>query len=535
MFAKKAPSTATRAKINPTATVLHISEVTELFGIKPGTLRQYVSRGTMPEPTVRRSPELGWAAEDIYAWAHEQRLMPLAAIPFRHLRHVIDHTETRGAPVPRVHSVAGITQGSRQDSGVQVHYGGLTDEGLGFTLYYPGLHGQLRPTPGEVGIIARVTGHLHPRGFYLDVHQTHPDYDYETDTEVFTQDVAELVGEAIPYWPTQLRSAAVGVDRSTGHVTTAEPAVAHPSPWNVTRGRNFESFAASPQGQEHPELVQAMRTAVASDYSRAASDAEHFISKYVRRHQTLAWPLTNPTRHLVLAATVADAPAQNDDEADVHARLEDLAWQEPVGDSPIARQVALDCTRSLNQLMFSMAGATAAQRAFVASLVPVAEGDATLAHLALNPPGGVPSITATLPRTFWRDHYSGAVVTIYEETESHPAYCCYAVPQELPQPVTVKSFDFEDHTTPFMWAVDGAAIPYPEHHEEGYPGSSYTLGYLGSGPIAVMETTARLLDVPPLDHRALPPTWPFYSRGYPTTVPAEEMRAYYAQTEVSHD
>lgn len=516
---------ADRPVIDPTAEILHLTSVAALFNLKPATIRQAVSRGTMPTPTVRRSPELGWDPHDIYAWAYEQGLMPLAAVPFRHLRHVIDHTETRGAPVPRVHSVTSITQGLRRDSGVQVYYGGLTDENLGFTLYYPHEQGQLLPTPGEAGVTIRVTGHLHPRGFFVDVHQAHPDYDYATDTEAFTQDVAELVGEAIPYWPMGLRSTAVGVDRTTGHVAVTRETLAQPPRWDIARGMAVETFAASPQGEARPGLVKAMRAAVDSDYHHAAREADHYISEYVSRHQTHSWALTDPKHHLVLATTMPDVPDPDDDWLDAYAQLETLAWHEPVGDSPITRQLAPDCARALSQRTFSMANPTAAERAFTASLTRVDEGDATLAHLAFSHPSGTPSSAMTVSPTFWRDHASGALVTIYAETESSPAYCCYAVPQELLQPLEVQSFDFTDDSNPFVWAVNGAAIPYPDH-----PDSGYSLGYRGTGPAAIMETTARLLDVPELDHHNLPPTWPFYSPGYPTTVPAEEMRAFFHQT-----
>lgn len=525
MFAKK--DTHTTPKIDPSAPVLYITDVSTIFDIKAATLRQYVSRGTMPAPSVRRSPELGWDAHDIYAWAYTQRLMPLAAIPFRHLRHVIDTTQTRGAPVPRVHSVATITQGTagRHSRGVKVHYGGLTDESVAFTLYYPVEGGIDEPTPGQVGISVAVTSHVHPRGFFVSVRQAHPDYEYAIDTEVFTRDVAELVGEAIPYWPYGLRSAGTTVNRATGHVDITEQVHAQPDGWEIARGRDVEAFVSSPQGEAHPQLSDAMRASVMHTYRQADQQAREAVMRWVRKFRADSWALADPAKHLVLAATLADVPAETDEQQAAREHLEDLAWTVPVGDSPVGRQIAPGTVPALGQRSFPVESETAAQAAFRASLVPVPQSEATLTHLAFfHPKAGAPSATTTVPRTYWRDHYSGALVTIFDASESSPEFVCYAVPREWPEEVQVKAekFDFTDERHPFVWAAGGAAVPYPEHPESGY-----SLGYLGSGPMAIMETTAQILGERAIDSVTPPATWPFYSPGYPTLVPAGEMRNYF--------
>lgn len=517
---KKTPATSTRPKIDPNAKTLHISEVTDLFGIKPGTLRQYVSRGSMPAPTVRRSPELGWDTRDIYVWAYKQGLMPLAAVPFRHLRHVIDHTETRGAPVPRVHGVEGITQGqTRRDTGIKVQYGGLTEEKAGFTLYFAADGGAYRPAPGETGIVAKVRGEVHRRGFYVDVFQAHPDFDYEVDRDVSTRDVAALVGEAIPYWPYALRSVSPGIDRATGRISVTENARAHPEWFAIARDQAVEAFASSPQGQEHPDLVTAMRADVRSDYREAAEQTALVVETYVSRWEAKTWTLgEEEKRHLVLAATLAPMPPESSRDEQAREALPRLEWTVPVGDSPAARQVA----RERQQRQFLVEGETESQRAFRSALIPVAPDAATLTHLSFtHPKYGTPSAAMTVPCEYFRDHYSGALVTVFAKTEDSPEYCCYDVPRDLPEGLEAEAFDFTDERNPFMLAANGVVVPFPSH-----PHSDYTLGYTGTGPLSTMETTARLLgDVQAVHPVDAPDTWPWYQPGYPTHVSAEEMRA----------
>ena len=121
-----------------------------------------------------------------------------------------------------------------------------------------------------------------------------------------------------------------------------------------------------------------------------------------------------------------------------------------------------------------------------------------------------------MPRQYYQDPRSGALVTIFQAISRTPSYTRYAVPRESPAPVQVSVFDFEDERQPFIWTNDEHALPFPKHRDSGY-----ALGYDGSGPQAIKAMAAVLLGL----NKAAPigPRWPFYREGYPTQITADEM------------
>lgn len=512
---------APKPYINPEKTDLHLGDVSTLFGIKPNTLRQYIRRGTIPDPTIRRDPELGWDAATIYLWAYQTGRMPLNAVPFRYLRQVIDMGEIPGPPVPRVHQVTGVTHGlSNEGLGIEVDYGGLTEEALAFKLYYPDEFGRVRADEDrpDIDTVVKVTGHVSTQaGFYVDVHQKHPDFDYKLDMEVYTRDVALLVQEPIPYWPIELRTAFGGIDYQTRHIAPMEGATALPSRISFTGGLAVEAFADDPRNAQHEDLLAALRADVADDYRQAAKHAERHIMDYVKPRQATTWTLSDPKHHLFLAATPAPQLDETPQEESVRDRLPGLVWETPTGDTPTAQQVAMRYVRLGEHNVFRRGNETRAQKAFHAGLVPVPPEEATLVHLShLHPKLGRPSETG---RSFWRDLTSGALVTIYEEARGSLGYCCYTMPGEYPEPVEISQFDFEDQREPFIWSTNRAALPFPRDRDSGY-----ALGYGGTGPHAVKDMAARLLG---LASNVPCPRWPFFREGYPTHVSAEEMSGFY--------
>lgn len=513
----------TKPRIEPGKSTLHLGEVANLFAIKPNTIRQHIRRGTMPEPTVRRDPELGWHAADIYRWAYETGRLPLDAIPFRHLRQLIDDGTLPGPPVPRVHQVTCRTHGDPSlGHGIHVRYGGLTDAGLGFTLYYPEPFGRIELDPSQADIAVEVTGHFSLRGFFVDVHQTHPDYEYALDTEFYTQDVALLVQEPIPYWPLQLRTAVGGVDRRTGHIIPMEGATAVPTERLVARGLASEAFADDSRHVEQHDLIAALRADVSDDYRTAAEHTRWSLAQFAAEHQATSWTLTDPRHHLLIAATPAIPAEETAEEEFARSRLPELLWHTPVGDTASARQVAAGFVTVQEQNVFSTAEETDAQKSFRANLAHVPPEEATLVHLAFSHPKYERSPEAAgVPRDYLRDPHSGALATMFRAIDGEPAYVRYSMPQEYPGDVEVEAFDFEDQYQPFVWPAGERARPFPLD-----PQSGYALGYGGSGPQAIKAMAARLLGL----DSATPvgPRWPFYRDGYPTHVTADEMASFYA-------
>ena len=144
--------------------------------------------------------------------------------------------------------------------GISVRYGGLTRADLGFTLFYPDEFGRIEMDQSQADITVAVTGHVSTRGFFVDVHQTHPDLRVRPRWRKFhTQDVALLTQEPIPYWPLELRSSLGGMDRRTGHVIPIEGATATPS--RLLDGRNaaVETFASEGAERTHQDLIEALR------------------------------------------------------------------------------------------------------------------------------------------------------------------------------------------------------------------------------------------------------------------------------------
>ena len=97
--------TKTRTHINPGKTPLFLTDVSTTFKIKSNTIRQHIRRGTFPEPTVRREPEIGWDAVDIYRWAYTTNRMPLSRrhplpipAPTHRRRHTPRTTGASGVP-----------------------------------------------------------------------------------------------------------------------------------------------------------------------------------------------------------------------------------------------------------------------------------------------------------------------------------------------------------------------------------------------------------------------------------------------------
>lgn len=516
----------TKRRITPGNTTLHLGDVSDLFNIKPNTLRQHIRRGTMPEPTVRRDPELGWPAADIYRWAYETGRLPSDAIPFRYLRTLIADGTLPGPSVPRIHQVIARAHAEQgHGPGIAVRYGNLTNANLGFTLYYPDAYGRINLDPSQADIAVTVTGHYSLRGFFVDVHQAHPEYDYDVDTEFYTQDVALLVQEPIPYWPMELRTVVGGVDRRTGHIISLDDVTAEPSDWLTARSLATAAFADDNRHSNQATLATALRADVAHDYRTAAEHTQHFLDEYVAEHQATSWTLTDPHRHLFVAATPAPPDEETRDAEAARNRLPELLWHTPVGDTATARQVAAGFVNAQEQRVFSSADATEAQRAFRSALVAVPADEATLVHLAFSHPkfGRSPD-AAGAPRDYWRDPHSGALATVFRAVEGEPEYVRYAMPQEYPETPGTAAFDFEDAHQPFIRAIDGGALPFPLDPESGY-----ALGYSGSGPQAVRAMSAKLLG---LDRRtAVTPRWPFFREGYPTRVSAEEMRSLYEQGE----
>lgn len=127
------------------------------------------------------------------------------------------------------------------------------------------------------------------------------------------------------------------------------------------------------------------------------------------------------------------APSPDNDEPDAYERLKALGWDKPVGDSPMARQVALSRAQELTQHSFAVAHLTKEQFDFLVGLVPAAAEHVTLAHLALSYPGPTPAST-TPPTPYYCMHLpSRALVTIYKESEHCAGYCCYVMREELPR------------------------------------------------------------------------------------------------------
>lgn len=165
--------------IDPTKSILYLHDVSKLFGIKANTLRQYISRGSMPDPDVRRSPEIGWQAHNIYKWAYQTQRMPADAIPFRYLEALIADGTIPDGPAPRIHAVTTRTKAEIGGGpGVQVHYGGLTAENLTFSLYYPEGFGRITPKTTAANTVIEVTGEVASWGFYVTIIQTHPNFEY---------------------------------------------------------------------------------------------------------------------------------------------------------------------------------------------------------------------------------------------------------------------------------------------------------------------------------------------------------------------
>lgn len=512
-----------KTHITPGKTTLYLGEVAELFGLKPNTIRQNIRRGTMPQPTVRRDPELGWHALDIYRWAYKSGRLPLDAIPFRYLRDLIIDGTLPGPQAPRLFEVTTRTGGDPfSGPGIHVRYGGLTDASLGFTLYYPDGYGRIEMDPQQVGVVVEVTGHYSIRGWYVDVHQTHPEYEYAPDTEFYTQDVALLVQEPLPYWPRALRSVSGGVDRRTGHIIPVKGATAVSSSELVARGLAVEAFADDPRHAGQHDLLAALRADVAHDYRVAATETQEFLDEYLTPHQADAWTLSEPSRHLHVAATPAMPEGESVEEEFARTRLPELLWETAVGDTAAARQVAKEFVRTRDQYQFSIDEETEAQRHFRTRLIRVPADKATLVHLAFahprydRSPGG-----AAVPREYWRDAVSGALVTLFRAVDDAPAYARYSMPTEYPNGIEVAAFDFDAEHQPFVWTSQGGAVPFPLD-----PQSGYSLGYSGAGPQAIKAMAARLLG---LDRRtSVGPRWPFYREGYPTRVSADEMKGFYA-------
>lgn len=515
-------TTKTRTHINPGKTTLFLTDVSTTFKIKPNTIRQHIRRGTFPEPTVRREPEIGWDALDIYRWAYTTSRMPLDAIPFRYLCQLIADGTLPGPPVPRVLQVSCQTHGTPSNGlGISVRYGGLTSVDLGFTLFYPDEFGRVDLSGSKVDIVVEVTGHVFNRGFYVNVHQTHPDYEYVLDGEFWTQDVALLVQEPIPYWPLALRSSLGGVDRRTGHVIPVEGATAAPSRLLDGRSPAVETFASEGAESAHPALVEALRAEVADDFRGSAKWTRWHIEEHVEEHQATSWSLGNPTKHLFLASSPAIPAEETIEEEFARGRLQDLLWEVPVGDTPAARQVAAKFFSAPGQTVFSRGNETHAQRTFRADLIQVPDAEATLVHLAFPHPKFWRAPEAdNVPREYWRDPRSGALATTFQSVEGSPAYTQYAVPLDHPSPVPVSVFDFEDEHQPFIWTRDEHALPFPRHWDSGY-----ALGYDGAGSGAIKAMAAVLLGFD--KNTPASPRWPFYREGYPTQVTAEEMMSFY--------
>lgn len=513
-------TTKTRTHINPGKTPLFLTDVSATFKIKSNTIRQHIRRGTFPEPTVRREPEIGWEAVDIYRWAYTTNRMPLDAIPFRYLRQLIADGTLPGPQVPRVLQVTCGAGDPALGLGISVRYGGLTSADLGFTLFYPGEFGRIQMDQDQADIGVVVTGFTSNRGFIVDVDQTHPDYEYALD-EFHTQDVALLVQEPIPYWPLQLRSSLGGMDRRTGHVIPIEGATATPS--RLLDGRNaaVETFASEGAERTHKDLIEALRAEVADDFRQAAQGAHRHIKEYVEEHRATGWALRDPKNHLFLAADPTITPEETAEEETARARLQSLLWDTPVGDAPASRQVAAKFFNAPEQNTFSAVGETNAQRVFRDDLIRVPVEEATLVHLAFPHPKYWRGPEAdNVPRQYYQDPRSGALVTIFQAISGTPSYTRYAMPREYPAPVQVSVFDFEDERQPFIWTNDEHALPFPKHWDSGY-----SLGYDGSGPQAIKAMAAVLLGL----NKAAPigPRWPFYREGYPTQVTAEEMMDFY--------
>lgn len=515
-------TTKNRPRIIPGKTTLFLTDVATTFNIKPNTVRQHIRRGTFPTPTVRREPEIGWDAVDIYRWAYTTQRMPLDAIPFRYLRPLIADGTLPGPQAPRVLQVSCQTHGRPSHGlGISVQYGGLTSADLGFTLFYPDEFGRTNLDESRADIVVEVTGHVSNRGFYVDVHQSHPDYEYALDGEFHTQDVALLVQEPIPYWPLALRSSFGGVDRRTGHIIPVEGATAVPSRFLDGRSDALETFVSEGAETAHPELVEALRAEVADDYRRSAQWTLWHIREYVESHQAASWTLNDPDRHLFLAASPATLPDETAEEEFARTRLQDLLWEVPVGDTPAARHVAARFFTAPEQNMFSRAGETPAQRVFREKLEPVPAEVATLVHLAFpHPKYGRGPVADAVIRDYWQDPSSGALVTNFRATDDSRACILYAVPLHYPHPVSAITFDFDDEHQPFIWATNGRTLPFPRH-----PNSGYALGYDGSGPRAIKDTSAGLLGLD--KNTPASPRWPFYREGYPTQVAAEEMASFY--------
>lgn len=506
-----------KKRIDPQAETLHLEAVADLFTIKPNTLRQHVTRGTMPSPSVRRAPDLGWDAAALYLWAHSKGLISLDAVPFRHWGYILAHAGLSGPQVPRMLTVSSMAH--RSDSGLHVRYGDLTTEGLGFTLYYPDHYGRATPNTDVADVVVQVTDQASNRGFFVDVHQTHPDYDYDVDSDIHTRDVAELTLTSLPYWAATLRTAFRGIDRRTGQIIVAECATAQPHDVG-SRGLSatVEAFAQNYPG--HSDLIAALHARIAQTYRHAASEAQHDLDTYVTPHHANQGTLTD-TGHLFPAATPQLIPEETVEEEFARTRLADLFWDTPVGDTPIARALAEQFSLHRDEHDFPLTGETTAQAAFRTSLTPVPPERATLVHLGLCHSIFAPR-RGTAPRTYWADPTSGAVAVLYQQDPDTPERFAYTLPPKTELPVDIDSFDFEDDRQPFLWTADGAAIPFPAHPDYGY-----SLGHEGRGPYAVKETAARLLGLDP--DSEVSERWPFYHPGYPARVSAEAMRNHYKQ------
>lgn len=509
--------------IEPGRTTLYLSDVAALFDLKPNTIRQYIRRGNIPEPTSRRDPELGWDAAVIYAWAQARDLMPLNAVPFRYLRHVITTNDIPGPTTPQVRSVQ-VRTNAPSGNGIVVDYGDLTYADLGFTLYYAHAFHALSPSRETADIVVQVDSDASPHGFYVSVEQTHPDYRYAEDSQLFTRDVAELVGAPIPYWTHTLRFAARGIDRSTGHILRADGAVPMPDdPLTARLATSVEAYV-----EEHPDQDQlnaALRATVAHHYRGAAENAQWDIDKYAKPHEAASWVLNDPAHHLFIAATPLPPEDESPEAELARTSLPDLLWTTPVGSTPTARRLAADIGYLGETLSFTEGDETTAQSQFLSALVPVAFRDATLTHLHLTHPRYGSSLQGQrLYSTFWRDPISGALATIFNGTfADDPREIVYIVPEDYPTTVGVETFDFASYHQPFIWTTDGNAAPFPSH-----PDSGYALGYGGSGPRAVMGTAAKLLGITP----GTPPSArsPLLHKGYPTRISANEMRALYKES-----
>lgn len=518
---------APKKHINPQAETLDIDTVADLFDLAPATIRKRIERGRMPQP-VRRSPSIAWDAAAVYTWAYRQGLMSLRAVPLRHIRHIIDHEDVPGPHTARLGEVVGfgIPRRASEHSGVMVAYAGLTEERVEVLIHYP-----VDSTP-EVELPERadrepvfrllVTSEVAASGFYVQVHQGHPDYSYDMDW-ISTAQVAHLVGEAIPYWPLRLRGREAAEEPGTGRVAVTGPVVATPSAFGLDCVEAIEQVRQETGRKAGKDPLMSVLATISQDAYQDAEETARNDLGYAQPYATSTWALEEG-KHLRIIATPAPVKAPAGDPAAARRDLKALAFSEPVGDSIATRRLGR-LVADLPARTFADASMTHTQRRFTEELQPVQKKDATLAHLGITGQL-VPGVAATygLFPTFWKHPASGALAVHVEAVDAFPGYWRYVVPEQYPVDVTpaeIDGFDFEAHRDPFVLLRGGGVLPFPQDRSS----AGYSLGYGGSGPQAVRRQVVSLLGLG--RDAQVSSRWPFYDAGYPTWVPVAEMRAFF--------